>query len=491
MGVRYSNYKVVDYCYNPRYMMKDGVEMVVPCCRCNGCLLHKANEWSMRVASEIEHNPYSIFFTLTYSNKYLPTLKRQQVDDKVFWTSSHDDNIRFDTKRDVQRLDSIVVDGRFSNVPIANDSRDDVIPYASKRDIQLYLKSLRRDVEQKFQNYGSEKLIRYYIISEYGPTTYRPHYHAVVFSKSREVSEYLLEFALYQNWQMCDKTLFQQYAQYCDAGTAGYVSNYVTSVASLPKVFKEQSIVPFRLSSKAPSIGYDWMDKEKIFEDVSRGVIEYLTSVPRIDKKYLLRYPKQYLSRLFPKCYRYRHLTDSERIYVYSAFIFDDRRGKEVSGIHFARLSQVMHPMNVQAALAAKRFCDYMSLPCVKYYLYLLDMYYFKSDMFALKMQYQFQVDAGDDYNRMMCVYGDLPLWVMEYRNHSLSRYKEYVLDLFFAGFGLSVDSFPQGLDYKAFARFYDDETKSLYRRDVDSIVDGLQKMPKYNEKVGNAPHIV
>ena len=54
--------------------MDENKDIIVPCGKCDGCRLHKANEWMLRVANEIESSTYSIFFTLTYSNKYLPCL---------------------------------------------------------------------------------------------------------------------------------------------------------------------------------------------------------------------------------------------------------------------------------------------------------------------------------------------------------------------------------------------------------------------------------
>ena len=72
MASRYPSTKVLDYCFNPVRLNIDDSVVYVPCGKCDGCLLHKANEWSMRLGAEIEDNTLCIFFTLTYNNKYLP-----------------------------------------------------------------------------------------------------------------------------------------------------------------------------------------------------------------------------------------------------------------------------------------------------------------------------------------------------------------------------------------------------------------------------------
>lgn len=47
--------------------------------------------------------------------------------------------------------------------------------YVSKEDCQNFFKRLR-------YNIGSNHKIRYYLAAEYGPATFRPHYHAIIFN---------------------------------------------------------------------------------------------------------------------------------------------------------------------------------------------------------------------------------------------------------------------------------------------------------------------
>ena len=140
MASRYTQFTPVDYCYNPIHVVDSASDkdIIVPCGKCDGCLLHKANEWSMRCGMEIESSPATIFGTLTYDNKYLPKLYPvyDRCGDKVlkFWVSDHAENVRFNSVRDVRREDNIVINHPYDSIPIQkwdNENRP-AINYMSK-----------------------------------------------------------------------------------------------------------------------------------------------------------------------------------------------------------------------------------------------------------------------------------------------------------------------------------------------------------------------
>ena len=207
MASRYPTISVVDYCYNPIHVVDEDKDIIVPCGKCDGCLLHKANEWSMRCGMEIEDTPVTIFGSLTYNNKYLPKLGRvddvrlikfsnTHFDGRVdliakrdsVWISDHPWNIRFNGVRDVSREDGIVIKRDYSPIAITHwdNMHFPAINYASKRDIQLWLKLLRKDLDDygiyKDKRVQERGFFRYFIISEVGPTTLRSHFHFLIFS---------------------------------------------------------------------------------------------------------------------------------------------------------------------------------------------------------------------------------------------------------------------------------------------------------------------
>lgn len=96
----------------------------VPCGRCPACELNKRSDWSYRMYLEFMHSDATYFFTLTYS----------------------DDKLVRDSK------------GR---------------PIVFKPHLDQMIKRLNKRLR-----------FRYFISSEYGPTTLRPHYHGLIFLRN-------------------------------------------------------------------------------------------------------------------------------------------------------------------------------------------------------------------------------------------------------------------------------------------------------------------
>lgn len=495
MGSRYVQNKVLDYCFHPHYIYKDGYGiMSVPCGKCDGCLLHRQNSWSMRVATEIENNPYTIFFTLTYNNKYLPKLLVNDVYDdngniiNRFAYSNHSDNVRSNSVFDEQRQDDIVLhlngESPFE-FPITNLQRRDFINYMSKRDVQLWLKMLRRDIETYLLPNDKGNFFRYYIISEVGPTTRRCHAHGLLFCKTRQISEYLLEYSLFARWKMCDEVLFKQYCRYSDSGTASYVSNYVSSVNRLPSYYREKCIRPWRISSKSPGIGFNQFDRKEVSENVLSGNIQYDRIVKRIDQRYTLHYPKDYLASVFPKCYRYSLLSFDGLLWVYG-LLYRDVVGRKVPYVFaYDRLSKDCSVSDLNAARSCFKYCR--EFGCTPFhYLYVLDMVYYKFDMLNLKYWYHWQELNCNNSLSIISSYCNIQDYLKDLSE--LTDYQRFVSQNFLDGFSIELaDLNSDDFDYLNSYVINNDD----YRKEVEDIILNSQKMAKYNEFSGNSPHIV
>lgn len=104
-----------------------GKKVIVPCAKCLACLSNLRNDWAFRLYQEYKHSKGSAYFvTLTYDRKNLNRVNYE----------------------------------------------------LSKRDVQLYLKRLRKDFDS-----GE---IRYFAVGEYGSKTARPHYHLLLFGGNEE-----------------------------------------------------------------------------------------------------------------------------------------------------------------------------------------------------------------------------------------------------------------------------------------------------------------
>lgn len=112
------------------YLLVDRLYNYVPCGKCYECRQLQKNDYTVRALFHYRYyrdvlKGKTFFYTLTYNNDNLPTFKGHQC--------------------------------------------------FSKRDVQLFLKRLRKKLS------GLE--FDYFITSEYGSRTFRPHYHALFFVK--------------------------------------------------------------------------------------------------------------------------------------------------------------------------------------------------------------------------------------------------------------------------------------------------------------------
>lgn len=118
--------------YTPELKQSYPDAIMIPCGKCAGCRADFTRQWADRMILELDHSGVGIFVTLTYDDEHLPIVYQ-------------------------------------STTGCAE-------PTLSKRDCQLFFKRLRK----VFKNYE----IRYYLCGEYGPSTGRPHYHAIIYGLS-------------------------------------------------------------------------------------------------------------------------------------------------------------------------------------------------------------------------------------------------------------------------------------------------------------------
>lgn len=119
--------------------------MKFPCRKCLGCRLDHSREWADRLLMELCYHKSAYFVTLTYSDEHLPT--------------------------------GYVVDYLTGEIV----SRASTL---RKSDFQNFMKRLRFNTKQK---------LRYFMASEYGDHTSRPHYHAIIFGLELDDLELLRE----------------------------------------------------------------------------------------------------------------------------------------------------------------------------------------------------------------------------------------------------------------------------------------------------------
>lgn len=492
MASRFTTSFHMDFCYKPVRISKNGIVMYVPCGKCNGCLLQKANSMSFRLGDEIENGSNAIFATLTYSNRYVPKLECR-VEDGQFHYHSAANNWRWNGKTDVLRDPVDFYSPYTLNAPLKNYYDSKVIGYLSKTDIQLFLKILRKKIyENRELPAGS---FRYYIIGEYGPGKdpnqgkFRPHYHCVFLPDNEKIATFMLRSAIYESWKMCDKGLFEQYTKYCDSGTRHYVTEYVTGNTLLPSFLsKTKEIKPFALMSKKKgALGVGYFDKKKVLEDIESGIDSYYKRVARIERNYIFQYSTKITNSLFSKCSRFNQLSFDGLLRVYE-HLFNLRKFGEDP----LTLPDVVYNFSIQdynASLACLKACDLMGWTPF-HYVEVLDQFYYRKAQRALRLQYEFQQKYID--NPYICI-GYYFNW-RDYLGDSVGFRTEYKLSSyrlldsrlwFLKSFGFGYENpFDADMVFSAI-------DNSLYQKEVDSIIEVSDKSKKVNSVVGQSPHIV
>lgn len=485
---RFAQVKSLDRCFKPITVFHGERSFVVPCGKCDACRLARANDWSFRVGAEIDSCDTALWFTLTYSNKYVPKLKLVRDNElNEYLTWKHDDNIRFDSVKDVLRdekdMPNFLHYYRPSTAPlypIENYEDKECITYLSKRDIQLFIKNVRQNLNELYEGKKPKEFysFRYYIVGEYGPKTLRSHAHCIFFFNSREVAEVCQHDLLYKNWQMCDKALFDQYCRITGDGVANYVTEYVTSFTKLPRLFREKEIRPYRLASKSKSIGFSQFDDKKVWKQVVNGVVDYAVTIDRIDKQYLLRFPSQYIARLFPKCLEYSSRSGHLLLYVYGLLWHHVCNKGEDYYVVLERLRKGLHPLDYYATRKCFEFCIVFCCP-PSVYLYFLDFIYYSYAIRNLGEWYKWQeVEcAQGHYNLVMSSYSNFGSLVRSYP--LVPAYNKLLLDLFLESFNTDITYVTRNLDSVLLSNR---DNHQVYCDEVSNIVANMDKSKKLND---------
>lgn len=253
--------KLVTRCQNPRTVVNKYTHepVVVSCGCCPSCVLRRSAVQTNLLTTYSAQFRYIYFVTLTYAPCFLPTLEVSVIEtctDDIADVScfpnineldASDPNTYLFGFRSVPRSASVklknsTVERTFKDpevqfscpmkpkelLSILGKIKHDVpnrIPYVCNRDLDLFLKRLR--------SYYPDEKLRYYAVSEYGPTSFRPHWHLLLFSNSERFSQTVCEnVSKAWSYGRCDASLSRGFA-------APYVASYVNSFVALPDFYTQ------------------------------------------------------------------------------------------------------------------------------------------------------------------------------------------------------------------------------------------------------------
>ena len=313
--------KAADHCQHRSFITNrhTGQRIAVDCGQCDYCIHKRAQKASMRVKTAGSAFRYSYFVTLTYDNEHIPLMNCEVLHseyedalsisgDKVFGYERHSyipvseyqpedssllrhifftqvqGTVPFD--REIKEyvpvkdnwflsMDAIrsfvhktqAVDNSVYSVA-EKYGVDNLIPFLNYVDVQNYIKRLRKHLHMIL---GSYETLHFYAVGEYGPVHFRPHYHILLFTNSKEVSKVLRQ-CHDKSWKL-GRSDFQT----ARGGASSYVASYVNSLSSAPLLYR--SCRAFKPRQRA-SLGF--FEKGEVFEegeDVYHAIEQKIDSV--------------------------------------------------------------------------------------------------------------------------------------------------------------------------------------------------------------------
>lgn len=314
--------KAADHCQHRSFITNryTGRRIAVDCGQCDYCIHKRAQKASMRVKTAGSAFKYSYFVTLTYDNEHVPLMNCEVLHseyedalsisgDKVFGYEKHSyipvseyscsdsshlrhifftqvqgtvpynrESSQYEPVKDnwflsMDAIRSFIAKAK-SATPYGKEGElsarygDNLIPYLNYVDVQNYIKRLRKHLHLAL---GSYETLHFYAVGEYGPVHFRPHYHILLFTNSKEVSEVLRQ-CHDKSWKLGRSDF-----QLARGGASSYVASYVNSLSSAPLLYR--SCRAFRPRQRA-SIGF--FEKGEVFEegeDVYHAIEQKIDSV--------------------------------------------------------------------------------------------------------------------------------------------------------------------------------------------------------------------
>lgn len=242
----------------------DGNIRYVPCGKCDYCRYVRSLSRIDRATNELRKHKYALLLTLTYHDALLPLLSINR-DYNYIYFSSHDDCDSF----------CHTDDGLVYSYKIPSDAEDELyrsiekkyggIPVLYKPDVQSFIKRLRASIMYKLCHnnkdlYNEYFKITYVYCGEYGPSSYRPHYHVELMFDAPE----LLEFCsknIYSLWSFgnCSQRVINTSTE-----DSHYCAQYANSINRLPSIYKQKMVAPFYETSRNGTFGFAKISAEEV-----------------------------------------------------------------------------------------------------------------------------------------------------------------------------------------------------------------------------------
>ena len=313
------------------------------CGHCVQCLNNKARRYKSMCLSQFDISNYCLFVTLTYAPEYLPTVKVFSYDSqdyngvlcKCVTHYALDDRVIKYYGSEILEETFVYDDNEFNHLlkPFQYrkfNLKPNEYGFLFRHDVQLFMKRLRErlcnHLASVIYNNNYKKLLPYekkniihkvsqlksFICGEYGPKTFRPHFHLLLYFQSSELYDFIFN-NVGKIWK------FGRVDVQCAGKDAnGYVSGYVNSYASTPTLLRTSFARPFSQHSLFFGVNVDEEYNKKISENGYSQIRERLSTVNGRFENF--SYPRSLENLLYPKIYRFTCSTDYQLIRRYTSY---------------------------------------------------------------------------------------------------------------------------------------------------------------------------
>lgn len=297
-----------------------GTTVSVPCGHCDACVSQKGFRRKLKIEEQFLRFKFRFFITLTFADVNLP---KAHFDDAFTVMSDIDKDY---LGRYVKASLNDYSDEDYKFV-VGSVKKFGFLPVLSRTEISKFKKRLRYYITK---NYGTTRLYLY-SAGEYGPTTYRPHFHVLAaFDDERLVS--CFQQLVNQAWapgyasgyRSKDGTFKRALGdvdfQRCyDGGAENYCAQYLSCSTHLPRIYREYPFAPF--SSQSTDVGFaDRQHLPSLRDAFFRLDVTFTYVSPKRTDEILLPLPSSYVRQLFPRCPAYCKIDERCLFGVYNTY---------------------------------------------------------------------------------------------------------------------------------------------------------------------------